>query len=191
MAAVTEPIREAQKLEEIKRLLRSEKNPRDYLLFVLGINTALRISDLLALKVKDILDERGTNNEFLYLTERKTKRARKIRLNASVQEAFNHYFSKTKIRSREQLLFLSRTGKPLDRTAAWLRVRKWCQDVGLGPEHYGTHSLRKTWGYRARLAGIDMELIREKLGHRAASVTRRYIGITEDEINGVEDKVLL
>jgi len=55
----------------------------------------------------------------------------------------------------------------------------------------GTHTLRKTWGYQARKKGITIEQISEKLGHRSSIVTKRYIGINQDEINKIEDEVCL
>ncbi|RNC29975.1 MAG: hypothetical protein AWM53_00199 [Candidatus Dichloromethanomonas elyunquensis] len=65
-----QPIRDKKALETMKKLLRSS-NLRDYCLFVLGINSGLRISDLLTLKVSDVLDEKGKikdriNNNNLY-----------------------------------------------------------------------------------------------------------------------------
>ena len=62
---IVEPIRDQKKVLAIKRNLKEEKNPRNYLLFVAGVNLALRISDLLALKVKDILDKQGNIKEFI------------------------------------------------------------------------------------------------------------------------------
>lgn len=55
----------------------------------------------------------------------------------------------------------------------------------------GTHSLRKTWGYQARKAGIDLSIIHKKLGHRTPGITKRYIGITDDEVHQVERKFCL
>jgi len=62
--------------------------------------------------------------------------------------------------------------------------------VGLKGE-YGCHTLRKTFGYQGWQMGISTELLQEKLGHRSPEVTRRYIGITRDEIRDVEWKVNL
>lgn len=71
---IVEPIRESKKILAIKRNLRDEQNPRNYLLFVAGVNLALRISDLLKLKVRDILDNKGEIKNYIHLKEQKTKR---------------------------------------------------------------------------------------------------------------------
>lgn len=187
-----EPIRDRKKILAIKANLKAQDKPRDYLLFTMGINFALRISDLLSLKVKDILNEKGEVKDHIYLREQKTKKDKKLKLNNAVKEALEYYFSKAQVTNPDQLLFLAyRSGKPLTRIRAWQLVRSWCKKVGLSEDRYGTHSLRKTWGYQARMSGVSIELICEKLGHRSPAVTRRYIGITQDEISEIENKICL
>ncbi|MEA1964727.1 MAG: tyrosine-type recombinase/integrase [Candidatus Aerophobetes bacterium] len=187
-----EPIRDRKKILAIKGNLKADKDPRDYLLFTMGINLALRISDLLKLKVSDVLNGEGKPVSSLYLREQKTKREKKIKLNKAVIEALEFYFKKAQIFNPDQLLFTShRSSKPLDRIRSWQLIRKWCREVGLKEERYGTHTLRKTWGYQARIAGVSLDLISEKLGHRNSQVTRRYIGISQDEVQKVEDQVCL
>jgi integrase len=60
-------------------------------------------------------------------------------------------------------------------------ISEMCQAVGL-TGNYGTHTLRKTWGYQARLSGVPMEIIMEKLNHTSFAMTKRYLGITDDEL---------
>lgn len=74
---------------------------------------------------------------------------------------------------------------------AYKLISQWCQDVGQTQVKCGTYTLRKTWGYQARKQGIPIELIQAKLGHRSPAVTRRYIGITDEEIGEIEDRVEL
>jgi len=186
-----EPIRDAKKIVAIKSILKAGRYPRDYLLFTLGINLALRVSDLLALRIKDVLDRKGEIVEALHIRERKTGKERKIRLNRSAKEALEFYFSKAGISDGEEFLFRSlRSDKPLDRIRANTLINKWCDEVDL-QGRFGTHTLRKTWGYRARKLGVPIELIQEKLGHRSPAVTRRYIGVTQDEVSNIEEKVCL
>jgi len=189
---IVEPIRNAKKILAIKRNLKEESNPRNYLLFTAGVNLALRISDLLSLKVKDILDKQGNITEFIHLKERKTKRQIKIKLNNTVKEALNYFLDKAKITDPEQYLFKSERGdRPLDRVRAWGLIQKWTKEVGLEGERYGTHTLRKTWGYQARKQGVSIEKINEKLGHKSVVVTKRYIGISQEEINLLEEEICI
>lgn len=185
-----EPIRDIGKIIEIKRRLQ-RRNPRDYLLFTLGINTALRISDLLSLRVHDVVEESGKVREFLTLREKKTGRDKRVKLNEAAREAIEFYLSSQRDFSQTDWLFKNpHRGIPLSRVQAWRLLNSWAREAGI-TDRIGTHTLRKTWGYQARKKGVPLELIQAKLGHSSPAVTRRYIGITADEIEDVENQVNL
>ena len=185
-----EPIKSKFKILAIKRNLKEEKYPRNYLLFSMGCNLALRISDLLSLRVKDVIDSKGDIKTYLFIKESKTGRPAKIYLNNTVKEALTYYLNKSKGIDPDSYLFKSeRSNKKLDRVRAWGLIQKWTKEVGLEGERYGTHTLRKTWGYQARKQGLSIEQISEKLGHKSVTVTRRYIGISQEEINQIEKEV--
>jgi len=187
-----EPIRDKKKILAIKKNLKEERSPRNYLLFVMGINTALRISDLLSLKVKDVIDSKGDIKDYLHIKERKTGRQAKIYLNQTVKGALNYFLEQSKGVDPDSYLFKSeRSNRPLDRIRVWSLIQKWTSEVGLENERYGTHSLRKTWGYQARMQGVSIEQISEKLGHKSVAVTKRYIGINQEEINNIEKEVCI
>lgn len=187
-----EPIRDKIKILAIKKNLRESGNIRNYLLFVMGINTALRISDLLALKIGDVIDGQGKIREFIHVREQKTGRNAKIYLNELVKQALEKYFDQTKVMDPDTYLFKSeRSNKPLDRVRVWMMIQEWIKEAGLEGERYGTHSLRKTWGYQARKQGVSIEQISEKLGHKSVTVTKRYIGINQEEINKIEKEVCI
>lgn len=182
-----EPIRDTSKLANIKRNLR--KQPRNYCLFTLGINTALRVGDLLALKVKDVT-EGGKVKEFITLREQKTGKDKRVKLNRSATEAIEFYLSKVNLKPGD-FLFPGRTStQAITRMQVWRLLNAWTASEGIS-DRIGAHTLRKTWGYQARQAGIPLELIQAKLGHASPAVTRRYIGITADEIEHVENHVNL
>jgi site-specific recombinase XerD len=187
-----EPIRDSKKILAIKRNLKESRNARNYLLFVMGINTALRISDLLSLKVADVIDKKGNIKEYLFLKEKKTGRNAKIYINEVVKKAINEYLESIKAIEPDIYLFKSeRSDKPLERVRVWMMIQDWIKEAGLEGERYGTHSLRKTWGYQARKQGVSIEQISEKLGHKSVTVTKRYIGINQEEINNIEKEVCI
>jgi len=148
---------------------------------------------LLRLKIEDVLDNQGNIAQHLYIKEQKTHKQKKVKLNDSAIEALKFYFNKEGSTNPEQPLFRSlRSQKILGRTMAWRLINDWCKDVGLTAQRYGTHTLRKTWAYMARrYKSVPLELIQHKLGHSTPSITRRYIGITSDEIENVENHVNL
>lgn len=70
-------------------------------------------------------------------------------------------------------------------------IQQWVKEAGLERERYRTHSLRKTWGYQARIQGLSISQIQNKLGHKSSAITSRYIGIDQEEINNVEKEVCI
>ena len=178
-----QPIRDLKAIRAIKGNLK-KKNPRNFLLFTLGINTGLRISDLLKLKVEDVQDEKGRILEYLDLTEKKTKKQRLIYINDEAKSALEYFLEKTKIYELDRYLFISdktKINKPISRIRAWQLIQSWCREVGI-KTRIGTHTLRKTMGYQMRIAGVAIEIIQEVLGHQSISMTKRYLGITDDEV---------
>jgi len=188
-----EPIRDLNKLNKIKGNLLKQKNPRDLLLFVLSINTGLRISDVLSLKLVDVKDKKGDPKDYIYLTEQKTHKPRKIVLNSEVKKALQIYFLKSKVYDLDAYLFTSEKNnwnKPLSKVMAWNLVNKWCREVGI-IERVGCHTLRKTLGYQMRKKGIAIEVIQEMLGHSSVGVTSLYIGINQSELEKVAKEFTL
>jgi len=182
-----EPIRSINKIDKIKGNLLKQKNPRDLLLFVLGINTGLRISDILPLKLGDVKDDQGNPKDYIYLTEKKTHKQRKIVLNSEVKKVLQIYFTKSNKYDLDTYLFKSEKddrNRPLTKTMCWFLVNKWCREVGI-IDRVGTHTLRKTLGYQMRKRGIAIEVIQRILGHSSAKTTSRYIGIDQAELEEV------
>jgi site-specific recombinase XerD len=181
-----EPIRDKKKLEGIKRVLLGGNHHRDYLLFVLGINTGLRVSDLLELKWSDVLENSGSFKNSITIREEKTGKAKSFPLNDSARKALTTYMEQNQITDHDRFIFASREGanKPITRQRAWQIINEAAEAVGI-KEQIGTHTLRKTFGYHARMAGTPIEVLQKLFNHSAPSVTMRYIGITQDEINDV------
>ncbi len=178
-----EPIRDRKQIDQIKGNLYRQKNPRDFLLFVFGINSGLRIGDLLSLKLGDVKDSRGDLKDDLDITEQKTGKTRRVFFNKQIKEAISYYLKKTDIFDLDRYLFTkekSKRNKPITRVRAYQLINKWCKDVGLNCK-VGGHTLRKSFGYHLRKQGIGIEQISSLLNHQNIKVTFRYIGINEDE----------
>jgi integrase len=184
-----EPIRDRKKITQIKNLLSGAQRYRDLLLFVVGINAALRISDLLALRIGALVDERGHPRKHAVIREQKRGKRNEVVVNDSIQVALKLYLKAYPevLTDASHFVFFSarRSGpiftRPLSRSQAARLMSDLCHAVGLSG-HYSTHTLRKTWGYHARQHGVTMEIIMEKLHHSNFAVTKRYLGITDDEL---------
>ena len=179
-----EPIRDKSKIALMKKLLFA-RNPRDHLLFVLGINSGLRISDLLKLKVEDVLESEGIIRERITLREKKTGKSKDFPLSGNARSALKQYFaSPERRRKNTPELFPSRKGGALGRVQAYRILNDAARIVGISGR-IGTHTLRKTFGYWAYKQGQDIVMIQKLFNHSSPSVTLAYIGITREELDKV------
>lgn len=188
-----EPIRDRKKITQIKNLLRGQNRYRDLLLFVVGINTALRISDLLKLQIHHFIGEDENIRNRFWIKEQKRGKRHEITINQSMKEALVEYLDAYPfvLKDRQSYLFFNpRTKQHIQRGQAWKFITTICQEVGLRG-NYGTHSLRKTWGYHARMQGVDLALIMYKLNHNSIAYTKRYLGITDDELQAIAQRLNL
>ncbi|MCD4687510.1 MAG: site-specific integrase [Anaerolineae bacterium] len=185
-----EPIRSTKKIAQIKNVLKGQARYRDLLLFVVGINTALRVSDLLSLRIGDFVDETGQVRERFHIREQKRGKRHEVVINDSIRETLALYreaYPEVEAHPDHFVFFNTRThdyARPISRQQVWQFISTICSDVGLRG-NYGTHSLRKTWGYHARMQGVDLALIMHKLNHSNLAYTKRYLGITDEELEAV------
>jgi len=191
-----EPIRDRKRIAQIKNLLRGQGRFRDLLLFVVGVNTALRISDVLCLRISDFLDEKRHLRRRFWIREQKRGKRQEVVVNESIRAAFIEYlaaYSEVAQMPEHFDFFNTKTHdytQPIKRGQAWKFMRAVCGEIGL-PGNYGTHSLRKTWGYHARQQGVDLALIMHKLNHASLVYTKRYLGITDAELEAVIQRLNL
>lgn len=178
-----QPIRDIKKIEAIKKILLAQSS-RDHLLFVLGINGGLRISDILKLKVKDVVNEKNKPRTFYEVREQKTGKSRRLVFSKNVLKAIELFIKDHPDIDHEEYLFKSREGGPISRQRAYQIINSAAREVGI-QDKIGTHTLRKTFGYHAYKSGVDIAVIQQIFNHSAPSITLRYIGITQDDIDDV------
>ncbi len=187
-----QPIRDTKKIDAMKSIMKGESNYRDLLLFVLGINTGLRISDILALKWSSFINGGGRllkAGDQLNVMEIKTKKIKSFMLNRSVAEALKLYYDSLTNVNSDDPVFSSRktddgTLQPITRIAAWQLLNRYAHMVGLD-DGIGTHTLRKTFGYHLYKKGVALEYIQKMLNHSSPAITLRYIGITQEQLNDI------
>ena len=174
-----EPIRKLEDIRSIKKLLAN--NPRDLLLFTIGINNGLRIGDLLKLKVKDVQGVKP--GDTVRVREQKTGKANILVINKATHKALQSYLSHANP-DPDGYLFRSQKGQnPITVSYTNRLIKSWCKQINLRG-NYGTHTLRKTFGYVQRVHyGVGYELLCKRFNHTSPAVTMRYLGIEESEIN--------
>ena len=166
-----QPIRDKEKIEQMKKELQ-KSGTRNYLIFCLGINTGLRVSDIIKLKVKDFLNQDRTIKTHIDIIEEKTNKNKRLKINSSLIEDLKNYIDNMNF---EEYIFKSRKGtnKPISRVQAYRILSNAGQNVGL--DEIGTHTLRKTFGYHFYNQTRDIALLQELFNHSSPRITLRYI----------------
>lgn len=169
-----EPIRDPQLVWDIQEYLKGN-NERDYIMFIIGTYTGLRISDILKLKVKDVKEKR-----YITLRETKTSKQRFIELNPLIKRELKWYCSGME---DESYLIKSREGynKAITRDMAYKIISGAGRAFGL--DNIGTHTLRKTFGYHYYKRTKDIAILQELFNHTTPDITLKYIGIKQDSLN--------
>ena len=170
--ATVEPIRDLYKIQIVEEILKKQCW-RDLLIFTIGINCGLRISDMLALDVKDVY-----RKDSIELIEKKTKKYKKFPLNSKLKPMIAEF---VKDRNIDEPLFMSVFKNRLERYAVYYIIKNACEKAGIKGK-IGTHTLRKTFGYHHYKKFKDIAMLQKIFNHSSPQVTLRYIGIEEDEI---------
>ncbi|MBR0090498.1 MAG: tyrosine-type recombinase/integrase [Lachnospiraceae bacterium] len=191
---LTTPIRSQAEIRLMKEYYRKAGRTRDYVLFVMGINTALRISDLIALQWEDVYNFK--NDEYarhIYLQEQKTGKHNCIALNRNAAQALELLRRMRGWRCEpEEYIFYSGNNRHthISRNRAWHIIKEAAGALGL-EGNISCHSLRKTFGYHAWKVGTPPAVIMEIYNHSNLAITRRYLSITQDDYDEVFHSVNL
>ncbi len=178
-----EPIRREKDIKAIMKLL--SDNPRDLLLFTLGINNGIRAGDLLKLKVADVRFLKI--GQVHSIIESKTKKKNVVVINKSVRKALDNYFAQGETKNDEDFLFRSRQGdnSPISIQSVISKMKQWTSAINL-KGNYGSHTLRKTWGYQQRIKfGVGFDLIAKRYNHSDPKTTMAYLGIEDKEVHDI------
>lgn len=181
--SVTQPIRNISEIEKLKNYYYLEKpNLRNYTLICLGVNSALRISDLLELNWQDVYD--FTKKHFLKhitIRERKTGKQTQIALNQNAKKALQIYKNSLQEPRPSDFLFPGRTGAShLSRSQAFRVIKTAGQKLNFETD-ISCHSLRKTFGYHAWKSGAHPAVLMNIYNHSSFQTTKRYLGIEQDD----------
>ena len=180
-STTVEPIRDENNIRSIRKLL--AKEPRNHLLFVMGINNGLRTGDLLKLKVRDVKGLK--EGDSINIKEGKTGKQNILVINKTVHKVLSQFLAECHP-DDDDYLFKSRKGnKPITVQTVNSFLKQWTSAINLRGK-YGAHSLRKTWGYfQRKIFGVGFEIICKRYNHASPAVTMRYLGITDKEVTDI------
>lgn len=176
-----DPIRDTKHIRAIKKILADK--PRDLALFVVGINTNLRASDLARIKVGHVRSLKAGDS--FDLREKKTGKVRPVVMNGDCVKALSRYLASRDAADDEPLFRSQRGGQAITPIAINGLVKSWCRTLNL-KGNYGAHTLRKTWGYHQRVTfNVDIPTLMDALGHSTQRQTLTYLCIQPEEIKSV------
>lgn len=169
-----EPIRDIGTVNDIADYLR-EQSERNYIMFMIGIYSGLRISDILTLRVRDV-----RNRDRIMIREKKTGKERRFPINKALKKDLDKY-----VESMHDYEYLIKSrkdrNKPITRQQAWTILQTAGEKFGV--QKIGTHTMRKTFGYHMYRQTHDIVAIQKILNHATQEYTLRYIGVTQDTLD--------
>jgi integrase len=175
-----DPIKKLRDIATIKKLLADK--PRDFALFTIGINTNLRASDLLRLKIGQVKNLKA--GDAVEIKEQKTGKSRRVTLNKTCIKAIQTLLTHKQY-SDGDYLFQSQRRKVLTVPSVHKLVKSWCSEINL-KGNYGSHTLRKTWGYHQRVTfGVDLPRLMVCFNHSTQRQTLDYLCVQPEEIKNI------
>ena len=179
MKNLVEPIKSKKALNAVEEYLKN-KSKRNRLIFVFGINTGLRVSDILGLNMRDVEDK-----TFVEIKEKKTGKYKRFPLNNKLQVLIKDYLkdrNNVYTFDSEEPLFVGKKHKRLHRSQVYRFLNKACEALKINV-NVGTHTMRKSFVYHFYKQYNDIALLQKILNHSSPAITLRYIGITQEEID--------
>lgn len=193
-----QPIKDVADIKAAKEYLLTQAptpdHMRNYMMFVVNINNAARISDLLKLRIGDVLNRDGSIKDEVFIKESKTGKTRYLFFGPASKEAIELYLEVLPRFKMSDYLFASRkrnkdgSTRPVGRKQAWHIISELGKAISMDREeqlHWGTHSLRKSFGYHKIKQHPNDPMIVAKVSemynHSNMNVTYRYLGIDVEE----------
>jgi len=181
--AKTQPIKEVQQIFALKNYFLERKEYRNYAMVVVGMNTSLRISDVLQLKWSDVFNfQTKSYRQHISIKEQKTGKGNVVAINSAIVDALDLYRLQETLVLPERYIFQSQKGsnRPISRNYAFTIIKNAATELGF-EDNISCHSLRKTFGYQAWKQGVQPALLMSIYNHSNYEITKRYLGITQDE----------
>lgn len=183
----TQPIRDLSELKDLENYYyEREKNLRNYAMICLGVNSILRISDLLHLRWGDVYDfSQESFRQHIVVREQKTGKWTRIALNKSAVLALNRYKESLDFLQVGSFLFPGKEkNTPLSRSQAYRIIRHASENLHLD-KNISCHSLRKTFGYHAWKNGVSPVVLMDIYNHSSYHITKRYLGLEQEDRDSV------
>ena len=158
---LVEPIKSKKDIQRIEKYLK-EKNERDYVIWVLGLNSGLRVSDIVGLNVSDVVEK-----THISIVEKKTQKLKTFYINNKLKTVLKNY---TKSKNLNEPLFIGKQGRRLNRSQVDRFIKNACKVLGINV-HTGTHTLRRSFGYHHYQQFKDAVILQKIFNHSSQRIT--------------------
>lgn len=183
----TKPIKAIKDVKRLKQYYLKRGEYRNYLLVSVCLNSALRISDVLSLRWENVYDTKTESfKTHISLTEKKTGKKTEIFINSAMRSAFETYLQNGEVENKSGYIFANGSGGHITRMQAYRIIHSGGESIGLD---ISCHSLRKTFGYHAWKKGVPPVMLMKIYNHSAFNVTKRYLGIEQEDKDAVFESV--
>ena len=181
---IVEAIKDVEKIKRMEALILNLATYKEYAFVKVGLNTGLRVSDILNLKWDDL----EVNDNFIYidLKEKKTNKTKRIKLNGELRQTLTdlRVLHPTDVWVFESEATNVKGHKAWTRQTPYDFLNKYGKLAGV-KTRIGTHTLRKSFGYHNYTRGIDLSYLQKIFNHSSPKMTLDYIGITQEEIDEI------
>ena len=179
----TEPIRDLELLRAFLNYYKGIGQYRNHVLLNIGVYTALRISDILQISTNAVYDfNKRKVKDYITIIEMKTNKTKTIALHQNIKNALYTYFDE--VCPHCPLILNEVTGTSISRSHAYRIIDEAARAVHI-PHKVSCHSLRRTFGYHAWQSGISPVVLMDIYNHSSYDITKRYLGVTQDDHNKV------
>ena len=176
---LVEPIRNKKDIKKIIDYL-NKNHYTTSVIFQTGLYSGLRVSDILGLNIKDV-----ENKDNIIVREKKTGKYKKFPIKDNLKIILNQYLEVRKkewCSDRDEPLFIGKKRCRYHRSQVYRFINEACDYLGIEGD-FGTHTIRKTFGYHHYKQFQDVVLLQKIFNHSSPAITLRYIGITQETID--------
>lgn len=177
-----------RQVEMLKEFLSNAGKTKELALFCFGIDSMLRASDLLKIKVEDVLDFKGKAKHIIQVKQKKTGQSHRVKIGKSAQKAIEDLV-RLERKFESDFLFVAddvRYANGRRKTQMGHKyytdlIKKWCGYLHLDPRDYSTHSIRRTRASIVYKETNNIEACRQLLGHTSVTSTSAYLNLSQAE----------
>jgi integrase len=186
-----------RQIEILREFLENKEEWMELALLNTGIDTMLRASDLLKLRVEDVLDWKGNIKDEINIKQKKTSSSHIVALSDKSKQTLKKWIKESNKYEDDYIFTLKYSrwnkmrSKPMNRVSYANIVKKWCDFLHLDYRDYSTHSLRRTRAVLLYKKGINIETIRILLGQKNIASTQNYLGIDRADAMEINKQFLI